>query len=130
MTTTEIDWIEFHWNCLFLAQQLKRHQGELAIIAPVIRGGLVPAVILAHKLELPISFTINPHTVPLSSRRSDILIIDEVCDTGKTFGHLRTYFPNAIYASVYCKPQGKALCHYHVVETAQHNWLVFPWEIK
>ncbi|MFT4261204.1 MAG: phosphoribosyltransferase [Candidatus Woesearchaeota archaeon] len=39
------------------------------------RGGLIAAVILSHKLDLPLTNKITKQT----------LVVDEICDSGKTF---------------------------------------------
>jgi xanthine phosphoribosyltransferase len=125
-----VSWDEVEDACSKLASQIKQ-KGDPRIcrtsgIIAIARGGLVPAALLAYKLKLDIFGTA---CIPAlnSSQRNDLLIVDDICDTGRTFTQLLRSFPNAVYVSTYVKPKGKPMCEYWSHEVAQDTWVVFPW---
>lgn len=81
------------------------------------RGGLVPAVMLSHKLKLPI--ITNPDHINEST-----LIVDEICDSGDTFQSLPMQCKKV---ALYSKEHSEHLTDYSAA-TAPDNWVVFPWE--
>jgi hypoxanthine phosphoribosyltransferase len=80
------------------------------------RGGLIPAVMLSHILNTPISDIIDSYT----------LVIDDICDTGETLN---------FYSELKCPI---ATIHYKrsaIVEPTfwrelvdDETWIVYPWE--
>jgi adenine/guanine phosphoribosyltransferase-like PRPP-binding protein len=98
-------------------------------VVGVHRGGLVPAVMVSHALDIDM-MTIKPNDV-LPFRRAELektLIIDDIYDTGAT---LRSIMANN--AGVKCA----ALIHninlpdldFYGCKQDLENWVVFPWEI-
>ena len=93
------------------------------------RGGLIPAVMLSHKLEIPMTKgTISP----------DTLIIDDICDSGVT---LANYFEK--HQDEYSFPfELKTACLHYKPHTSvfeptlyskkwdKDDWIVYPWEAK
>lgn len=120
-----LSWAQIEQDCAAL---IKKIEPPVRIILPVSRGGFVPATIIAYARKMPIEHMVLPFGgVTMSSERPDILIVDDICDTGKTFDALRVRFPRAKYAALYAKPEGTPRCTYFVTEVPQHVWLVFPW---
>ena len=79
------------------------------------RGGLVPAVMVSHKLNLPYSNTITPTT----------LVIDDICDSGVTLKD----GPGVYTAVLYQKSHTS--CFTPNIWAELHlgdEWLLFPWE--
>jgi hypoxanthine phosphoribosyltransferase len=79
------------------------------------RGGLIPAVILSHKLKLPLVFTPTENT----------LIVDDICDSGETF--LNT--PGKYFAALHFKPTSKFKNLIYGAAVGD-DWIVYPWEDK
>ena len=163
-----LTWEAVNLACLDLCYQI-RSQRRIGAIAPVTRGGLLPASIAAYELDIPIAFAIDPRlaTMPdqiekairtefdlgelkydenglgrlefavetafeklpefITSVRRDLLIVDDVCDTGATFRGLRKFFPNALFAAPYAKPAGRDACDLSAVDVEQDTWIVMPW---
>jgi xanthine phosphoribosyltransferase len=123
-----ITWDGFAAACSELVLQLQPLPIEDIVTTG--RGGLVPTAIIAHHLGLDSTRVkvITGLGAQHYCERHNILVIDEVCDTGRTFRMLRSYLPNAIYAAPYVKTVGSHYCHHKVVEVAQDVWLDFPWE--
>lgn len=83
------------------------------------RGGLVAAVILSHKLDIPLTKNITKNT----------LIVDEICDSGKTFIELEKqlgFKPKTfcIHKKSIAKYQPTYICK----ELKTKSWIVYPWE--
>jgi hypoxanthine phosphoribosyltransferase len=98
---------------LILVEKLKSENYNSIFGIP--RGGLIPAVLLSHKLNIPITETINENT----------LVVDDISDTGITLNgkykntatlHYRT-------TSIY-KPT------HFASELFSDDWIVYPWEEK
>jgi len=81
------------------------------------RGGLIPAVLLSHKLNLPYVQAIYPNT----------LVVDDICDTGNTLKDI----PGVYSATLHYKKSA-------IVEPTlwaeqlenEAEWIVYPWESK
>ena len=135
-----ISWEDFHKHTKELLPTLQEKQ--FTKIIAVSRGGLIPAGILAYELNIRNVQTINISSYDDMTIRSDkdieieatlegvdqhTLIIDDISDTGRTFNLLRKKYPNAYFASVYAKPQGKNSTDKYAV-LFQDQWVVFPWD--
>ena len=60
----------------------------------------------------------------------DVLIIDDLVDTGATAKVVRAMLPLAHYAAVYAKPQGRPLVDTFVTEVSQDTWIFLPWDTE
>jgi len=60
------------------------------------------------------------------SDESDIVIIDDVADTGESLLVAKKYYPNAKTLTIHYKPHSKFKPDYYLWET--ENWIVYPWE--
>jgi xanthine phosphoribosyltransferase len=58
-----------------------------------------------------------------------ILIVDDLVDSGKTLELVRSLYPQAHFAAVYAKPQGKPQVDSYVTEVSQDTWIFFPWDM-
>ena len=58
-----------------------------------------------------------------------VLVLDDLVDTGKTARVVREMLPNAHFATVYAKPQGRPLVDTFVTEVSQDTWIYFPWDM-
>jgi len=126
MRCVELSWQEVHQACLRLCAKIAATR-KINLLIPVLRGGLIPATIISHELKIPIGPSIAISEAPRLSERSDIAVIDEVCDTGHTFTVLRRVFPMALFAVPYAKAEGANHCDLIVEVHAQDVWLTFPW---
>tara|TARA_B110000971_G_C19934370_1_gene465608 strand:- start:538 stop:972 length:435 start_codon:yes stop_codon:yes gene_type:complete len=93
------------------------------------RGGLIPAVMVSHKLGIPMTKgTITP----------DTLIIDDICDSGVTLANFyKTYqdefaFPFDLKTAVlHYKPQTSVFePTLFANQWSSNNWIIYPWERK
>ncbi len=79
------------------------------------RGGLVPAVMLSHRLGLPLVQKIGKNT----------LIVDDISDSGKTLNKLNK--PNKV-AVLMQRKNTEFKCDFVGKHIDHEDWLVFPWE--
>jgi len=107
-----------------IAKQVRDSEKEYAYIAGVARGGLIPAVMLSHRLDLPM-VAINPNDEV--SQHHEVLIIDEIYDTGKTMRKLMENNPRADFAVLYHNIDLAPL-KYFAVKRKLDDWIIFPWE--
>ena len=142
-----VSWDQFHRDARALAWRLAS-SGPFEGIVAVTRGGLVPAAIIARELELRIIETvciasyhdyktqgglqvlkgISPEVVK-SGDGSNILVIDDLVDTGATARIVREMLPKAHFATVYAKPLGRPMVDTFITEVSQDTWIYFPWDM-
>ena len=77
------------------------------------RGGLIPAVLISHELNLP--FVLHPG--------KNTLVVDDINDTGHTLSKA----PGAYWAVLHNKPTSKFKDCIYAKEVGD-QWLVYPWE--
>ena len=83
------------------------------------RGGLIPAVILSHKLNLPL----------VSYHSNNTLIVDDICDSGKTFADIHSHSPQLLFACLHFKPHTSNFTPNFWAELYEEDeWLHYPWE--
>jgi hypothetical protein len=92
----------------------KISQEKYSSIYGIPRGGLIPAVLVSHKLGIPVVDKIYDNTI----------VIDDICDSGLTLNNKHKYTATLHYrkTSVY-KPT------YYASELDNDNWIVYPWEM-
>ena len=150
-----VSWDQFHRDCKALAWRLagpsNPKEGEeprwKAIVA-ITRGGLVPAAIIARELGIRTIETVciasyheykdqgSLHVIKGidegmvgANGGADILVIDDLTDTGKTAAKVREMLPKAHIATVYAKPSGRPMADSFVTEVSQDTWIYFPWDL-
>lgn len=142
-----VSWDQFHRDARALAWRLASANGKWRAIVCITRGGLVPAAIIARELdirlietvcvasyhgyaeqgELQVLKEITPEL--LENEGKDVLIVDDLTDTGKTASVVRAMMPQAHFAAVYAKPKGRPLVDTFITEVSQDTWIYFPWDL-
>ena len=137
-----IQWPEIHLLCQRLADKVRPHGPFTGLIA-VTRGGLAPALLLAQILDVrrietvgvqsythqtagSVAITKDPS--PAVGQGLGWLVVDDLTDSGGTLRILRNLLPQARFAALYAKPQGRPLLDDYVTDVEQDLWLDFPWE--
>ncbi|MGI6245717.1 MAG: xanthine phosphoribosyltransferase [Pseudochelatococcus sp.] len=141
-----VSWDQFHRDARALAWRL-HDAGPFEALVCVTRGGLVPAAIIARELEIRLIETVciasyhdyaNQGELKLIKEISpalsknggrNVLVIDDLVDTGKTLSLVHTLLPEAHYAAIYAKPQGRPLVSTFITEVSQDTWIYFPWDM-
>jgi len=79
-------------------------------------GGLIPAVLISHRLSLPYTDMVGRNT----------LVIDDICDSGITLKES----PGAYHAVLHHKPHTSCFTPDLYAELHEgDDWLIYPWEM-
>ncbi|MFK5998432.1 MAG: xanthine phosphoribosyltransferase [Rhodobacterales bacterium] len=143
-----ISWDQIHRDSRALAWRLDGKgpdNGNWKAVVAITRGGMAPAMIIARELDIRTVDTISvksyshqdqSEAVVLKAPDADItgdgtgiLIIDDLVDTGRTLKLVRDLYPNAHYATVYAKPEGRNMVETFITEVSQDTWIFFPWDM-
>jgi uncharacterized protein len=112
------DWVDTQIEVL--ANKIQ-NKSEFVAVTGVPRGGLIPAVMLSHKLGLKYI----PYTQAVRKKRP-ILIIDDISDSGLTLTDIGSKgFKTATLCVRYSTQYTP---DYYGEEITDDRWLVFPWE--
>lgn len=90
------------------------------------RGGLVLAVMLSHKLNVPL----------LAAPTPGCLIVDDICDSGESLVHYVKNssgghaIPYAIVTLYYKENDSGVVPDFYYREKPEGSWIVFPWELE
>lgn len=122
-----ISWGQFDKVIDIMLKQIKASDKQYEMVAGITRGGLIPAVILSHKLELPMMAITKDCMIPADVSKQT-LIVDEIYDTGTTIGLVKQRNPGADFAVLYHNLNLPRLNYYGHIKQLDH-WLVFPWEM-
>lgn len=122
-------------------------QGFDAIVG-VTRGGLIPATMLSHQLDIPLypvtittrhSWDTQPdlevsHLIEKLAQHKKILVVDDIADTGLTLSLLKKYIDQhgktSKYATIIAKTQSAFTPDFCGVVESSEAWIVFPWELQ
>jgi len=96
-----------------LCTTIKQSGAQIKSITGIERGGLIPAVMISHKLNIPYVTKINKHT----------LVIDDICDTGETLKNMVAGYT----ATLHYKPTAIFTPDFYSKEVGT-EWIVYPWE--
>jgi xanthine phosphoribosyltransferase len=142
-----VSWDQFHRDARALAWRLAGINGNWRAIVCITRGGLVPAAIIARELDIRLIETVCvasyhdyleqgelrvlKEITPalLEDDGKEVLIVDDLTDTGKTASVVRAMMPQAHFATVYAKPKGRPLVDTFITEVSQDTWIYFPWDL-
>jgi len=100
-----------------LCEKIITEQPNIDSIFGLKRGGLIPAVMVSHKLGLPWSDVMLPNT----------LVVDDICDSGETLKNCIGGYT----AVLHYKPHTS--CFAPNIWASIHDgddWIIYPWERK
>ena len=137
--------INYPWNKIDdLVQEIKNRSSNFkpTHIVGIARGGLIPAVMLSHQLNLPmetlgVSFRDNKAThhtkfKPIDDAR--YLIVDDINDSGTTFKVVSDIFRNRrlvfATAALINKEKSDFSVDFYGEMFYYNDWINFPWENK
>jgi len=114
-TTSKVylEWSEIHECVNILCKQIITDYPNIDSVMGLPRGGLIPAVIISHELNLP--FVLHPG--------KNTLVVDDINDTGETLSKA----PGAYWATLHHKPTSKFQHNFYAKEI-EDQWIVYPWE--
>ena len=135
-----VSWDRLHRDTKALSWRLHDLGKTWKAIVAVTRGGLVPAAVIARELGIHYIDTVCIKSYDFKEQGEmqvlkdiddsgkDFLIIDDLVDTGSTARVVKNMLPEAYFATVYAKPEGKPLVDLYVTEVSQDTWILFPWD--
>ena len=88
---------------------------QIKSITGIERGGLIPAVMISHKLNIPYVTKIN----------KDTLVVDDICDSGETLKNMVSGYT----ATLHYKKTAVFTPDFYAKEVGS-EWIVYPWERK
>lgn len=142
-------WDEIYEMLLSLAEMIRRDSFNPEVIVGVSRGGWPPARVMSDLLgnielaNVRVEFysgvaetrsePVVTQPISLPVKRKNVLIMDDVADTGKSLKVVRDHVAEAgaksiKIATIYYKPWSIIVPDYYVRITKR--WIVFPWERK
>jgi hypoxanthine phosphoribosyltransferase len=105
-----------------LAHQIKNSNEHIEAITGLPRGGLIPAVLLSHKLGLPYVNLFND-----CEGHENVLVIDDICDSGETLKEYHQFFTTA---TIHYKQLAVVKPDFYYSLAPEDKWIVYPWEQK
>ena len=114
-----LSWKEIDDAVESIAYRIKTSGINITSITGLPRGGLIPAVLLSHKMKIP--FHIE---TPLTG---NILIVDDICDSGETlkkFKHEKRIYT----ATIHYKQTALVEPDFWYSLVQKGDWIVYPWE--
>ena len=142
--------LNYTWDQQFkdtetICSQIEKDEFQPNVIVGISRGGLIPGVMMSHKLNVPFkpvhaSTRDFPHWENYLPRPTDkkILIVDDICDSGETFEKLSNYIKENInhecdvrFMSLWWNNESEFEPHHFVNEVAKFTnpvWIEFAHE--
>jgi len=115
-----VSWDDIEHLVHDLCTQITMSNLQIDHIFGLPRGGLVPAVMISHRLGIPM--TQDPNL-------SNVLIVDDICDSGETFIKWSKTSPNAEFACLHFKPKTASFKPTFPASSFHSDeWIVYPWE--
>ena len=106
-----------------LALYIKKKKYKFDCIYGLPRNGLVIAVMLSYKLNIPVVTSLA------DKRWFDILVVDDIEETSNTIRKFKCYHLSHKIYVLFCKTQ-KPLCDKFIEKVSIHKWIHMPFENK
>jgi hypoxanthine phosphoribosyltransferase len=113
-----ISWDEIENAVESLAHQIRTSSFKPSYIKGIQRGGLIPAVLLSHKLNIPL--------ITNGILDNSVLVIDDICDSGKTIFETQKY--KCFTATIHHKQSAITKPDFYYSLVPEDKWIVYPWE--
>lgn len=110
-----VSWDDINILVEDLCNTIATSGAEIKSITGIKRGGLIPAVMISHKLNIPYVDRIN----------KDTLVVDDICDTGETLKNSIAMYT----ATLHYKPTAGFTPDFYAKEVGT-EWIIYPWERK
>jgi len=145
-------WEEMRRDVNVLCREIALDKFDPQVIVGISRGGLVPGVMMSHWFKKPFKPVIAsirdfPEWNEYLPRKTDerVLIVDDICDSGKTFNKIASHITGPKRNSPLESPTEVRYCsliwnnesidfepHYYAQEMAKdstNTWIHFPHEL-
>lgn len=120
MNKVYLSWEDIDDAVTSIAHRIKISGIEINAIAGIPRGGMIPAIMLSHKMNIPFNLM-------WSLVQGNVLIVDDICDSGETLKKYK-YEENIYTATLHYKQSSvyEPTFWYSLVQ--DKDWIVYPWE--
>jgi hypoxanthine phosphoribosyltransferase len=122
MNKLYLTWEDIENQITDLAEQISKSQENIIAIYGLPRGGLIPAVLLSHKLG--VKYVNEWPLLKHLYHPDNVLIVDDICDSGKTLKGYNNY-PTA---TLHYKPSAVTKPTFYSDIAEEDVWIVYPWE--
>ena len=120
------DWLEIEECVKILVEKIQLTGKQFKAIYTISRGGLVPARLVADRLNIRLVL-VDEETIP-----DEALFVDDIYDTGETFRKITPRVENTeslVYATLFARRKQ----HYpkqliYAKLTKDSEYIVFPWD--
>lgn len=120
MEKTYLSWNDVSLLIETLCDEIKQSPITPLYITGLPRGGVIPAIIISHRLGIPY---INVENIKKYSSQ-DVLVIDDIADTGETLNQYRIYST----AVLHYKFSSEHIPTYYASSVEENEWIVYSWE--
>ena len=110
-----LTWKQIDTLVIILKNKVLDKLPEIDSVTGIARGGLIPAVMLSHKLGVPYTQAVGPNT----------LVVDDICDSGVTLKDAPGVYTATLHykSSAISKPNV-----YASLLLNENQWISYPWE--
>ena len=108
-----LSWDDIETLVDHLCENIDLSKLNITSVTGLERGGLIPAVMISHRLNIPYVYSIDSTT----------LVVDDICDTGETLNRIIT----PLTAVLHYKKAAKHKPTFYALEVGD-DWIVYPWE--
>ncbi|MEM2786116.1 MAG: phosphoribosyltransferase [Candidatus Nitrosotenuis sp.] len=127
MAKTDLkDWNEIEECTKILVEKILAKKRQFNSVSTISRGGLVPARLVADRLNIK-NIIVDDETIP-----ADSLFVDDIYDTGETFRKAieKAEDPeNLVFATLYARKGQKYPAQLIYAKPTEGNeYIVYPWD--
>ena len=122
MNKLYLTWKDIENQITDLAEQISKSRENITAVYGLPRGGLIPAVLLSHKLG--VKYVNEWPLIKDLYHPDNVLIVDDICDSGKT---LKEY-NNHLTATLHYKLSAVTKPTFYSNIAEEDVWIVYPWE--
>ena len=122
MNKLYLTWKDIENQITDLAEQISKSRENIIAVYGLPRGGLIPAVLLSHKLG--IKYVNEWPLLKHLYHPDNVLIVDDICDSGKTLKGYNNY-PTV---TLHYKPSAVTKPTFYNNIAEEDVWIVYPWE--
>ena len=134
--TTEYDWLKIESMIhTIVAKITANNPKRTPMFVGIKNGGVIPAMLLAQQMDglfMTITEFCFPEELKKFKRLHDIILVDEISDTGKTIDEISEKLDilNIKHEIVVLVNKGNSKKHieYSGIKLETENYIKFPWE--
>tara|TARA_R100001591_G_scaffold39207_3_gene50762 strand:+ start:658 stop:1092 length:435 start_codon:yes stop_codon:yes gene_type:complete len=138
---TNLGWSYIEYQVDKICEHIMKQSSKFDVVVGISRGGLIPAVMISHRLNLPLltmTVTLRDNLARVQSLKikkgEKALVVDDINDSGNTLHMISEFFKQRHIHATYAVLQNKLSSNFSVdywgTLQDNDNWINFPWENK